>query len=130
MFARITTPARPLSGSRRPPVASVVLATPNRVQGEILGRSLRRLGCDVQLADCAAEARRLIHEGVTTAVLATDLGDESGWLACAKLQWAQPEIRVILLGPTTGRNRPFAEFVGARILLPDIESVARWFGAR
>jgi hypothetical protein len=43
-----------------------------------------------------------------------DAGDESGYLACAKLLQSRPELKVVLVGPArTPKSERFAEFVGA-----------------
>jgi DNA-binding response OmpR family regulator len=65
------------------------------------GRYFRRQGWDVRLVASAAEARRLT--GILTPraiVLDTELPDESGWLACAKLTHEDPGRNVILLAPS------------------------------
>src|SRR5262249_19565504 len=43
-----------------------------------------------------------------------DAGDESGYLACAKLLLTQPEMKVVVVGAErTGKRERFAKFVGA-----------------
>ena len=64
------------------------------------GRYFRRLGWEVHLVASAAEARRLAQKtNPRVMVLDTELPDESGWLACAKLTHEDPSRRVVLLAP-------------------------------
>jgi len=64
------------------------------------GRFFRRQGWDVRLVASAAEARRLLSTlSPRAVVLDTELPDESGWLACAKITQEDPSLSVILLAP-------------------------------
>jgi DNA-binding response OmpR family regulator len=48
-------------------------------------------------------------------LLPEDAGDESGYLACAKLLQTQPELKVVVVGAErTAKNERFAKFVGAK----------------
>ena len=47
-------------------------------------------------------------------VLPEDAGDESAYLACAKLRLTRPELRLVIVGAErTPERERFAEFVGA-----------------
>jgi hypothetical protein len=47
-------------------------------------------------------------------LLPEDAGDESGYLACAKLRMTQPNLKVVVVGDErTPRRERFARFVGA-----------------
>ena len=78
-------------------------------------RCFRRLGWQVYSADTAAEARRLTQAlNAAVLVLDTELPDESGWLACAKLTGEQPDLKVFLVSPRRSAEQArFADFVGA-----------------
>src|SRR5262245_33747108 len=57
------------------------------------------LGWDLTVAKTAKEARKLaVKQRAAAAVLAADLGPESGWLASVKLTRARPGTRVVLVG--------------------------------
>ena len=114
-----------------PIVEQVALAVPNLAATGILGAALRHAGCEVYSVSTSEEARRLVRAGVaTTAILATDLRGESGWLTCAKLQWSHPEVRILLYGPDSALNRRRAAFVGAAALLADPDAVLGWLRPR
>jgi DNA-binding NarL/FixJ family response regulator len=64
------------------------------------GRYFRRLGWEVRLVASATEVRRLLETFSPRAiVLDTELPDESGWLACAKIMHEDPSRYVVLLTP-------------------------------
>lgn len=47
-------------------------------------------------------------------------GDESGYLACAKLLITQPDLKVVVVGKErTAKRERFAEFVGAQFMTED-----------
>jgi hypothetical protein len=53
-------------------------------------------------------------------ILPEDAGDESGYLACAKLLQSQPELKVVVIGPVrTEKSERLAEFVGATFATED-----------
>jgi hypothetical protein len=53
-------------------------------------------------------------------VILEDAGDESGYLACAKLLRSMPEVRVVVVGEErTPERERFAEFVGATFVAED-----------
>ena len=78
----------------------LVLAYVDSAHAAHCGRYFRRLGWEVRLVASAAEARRLVSIcNPRAVVLDTELPDESGWLACAKITQESPECRVYLLAP-------------------------------
>ena len=127
MSATTRVRARAALGPARPVAEPVVLAVPRPAEAAALDGALRRVGCEVFRVSTACEARRLVRMGeVTTAVLATELQDESGWLTCAKLQLTDSAVRVVLYGAESPRLRRLAAFVGAAALLSDADAVAAW----
>jgi DNA-binding response OmpR family regulator len=86
----------------------------------------QRRGWEVCQAQSGAEVRRLAGQtSPAVVVLATELGDESGWLTCDKLTRQQPGVRVILVGAKpTPVTRHFAAFVGAAGLVNQEDGVA------
>ena len=53
-------------------------------------------------------------------LLLEDAGDESGYLACAKLRQTLPELKVVVVGEErTPQRERFAEFVGAAFATED-----------
>ena len=85
------------------------------------------LGWDVTVAKTAKEARKLaLKQRAGAAVLAADLGPESGWLSCVKLTRARPGTRVVLVGKVrTGEMERFATFAGAAGFVAETEGVCR-----
>lgn len=84
------------------------------------GREIRQFGWDLHLANSPSEVRRLARTWSPQLVLLqSDLGDESGWLTCAKLSLERPEQDIVLLKGMEigGTDNSFANFVGARALL-------------
>ena len=66
----------------------------------LCGRHFRRLGWEVHLVSSAAEAYRfLLTNSPRAIVLDTELPDETGWLACAKLRLEDTNSRLFLLAP-------------------------------
>ena len=114
----------------RPRVDRVVLAAPASADAMALTMALRHAGFTVYRAGSVDQIRRLLDASrATAAVLATELGDETGWLMCAKLQWSHPDVRVLLFGPETPSRIRLARFVGADALLADADAVAAWLDA-
>ncbi len=78
----------------------LILAYADSAHAAGAGADFRRLGWEVQLVATAAEARRLAATRSPDAiVLDTELPDESGWLACAKINQDDPALKVVLLAP-------------------------------
>jgi DNA-binding response OmpR family regulator len=97
----------------------VILALPDSTLKAVLTERLRRRGWHVWSAASHCELRRLAAAHFpAAAVLAAEGRDESGWLTCAKLQRAQPRMRVILIGHDDSEAECLAGFVGAAALLP------------
>ena len=115
---------RKRSGWFRP---RAVVALPDPA-GESVEDRLRRHGWVVYRAESAADARNLVRELAPAAVvLPAESDDESGWLACAKLQRLRPGLPVVLVDdrPTPDRER-FTAFVGGAALVP----TGPWLPAR
>jgi len=103
----------------------VVLAHPDPAYASLIGRQLRLLGWDVYQAADGPEVRRMARVlGPAAVVLAAELGNESGWLTCAKLIQEQPGLRVLLVsGQPTPANRRFSRFVGAAGLVSQTDGI-------
>ena len=126
MTPTIRTPVREQRAWKRG-IGRAVVALPDRQQALIVRRLLQRLGWQVIEAGSAAEARELLDDRTSSvAVLATELIDETGWLACAKVKCLAGSADVVLVGPETPHNRRFARFVGAVALLADPVAIAQW----
>lgn len=62
------------------------------------GRYFRRLGWEVQMVGCGADARAFADEyRPDVVVLDAELLDESGWLTGAKISTANPGMHIILV---------------------------------
>jgi ActR/RegA family two-component response regulator len=85
------------------------------------------LGWDVTVAKTAKDARKLaLKQRAAAAVLAADLGPESGWLSSVKLTRSRPGTRVVLVGKVrTGEMERFATFAGAVGFVAETEGVCR-----
>ena len=92
-----------------------VLGLTDAALAEATAQRLRSQGWQVLLAGTAAEVRRVsARMAPTIVVLDVDPPDESGWLACAKLQKLRRRPRVILVDHDAHPMRDdFAQFVGA-----------------
>jgi DNA-binding response OmpR family regulator len=101
---RIQCPARP----------RLVFGYADSVHAARVARYFRRLGWQVHLAGSGREACRLVHDvRPDLVILDTELADESGWLAAAKLLLVQ-EHRVLIVGvEREARHEQFAKFIGA-----------------
>jgi DNA-binding response OmpR family regulator len=102
----------------------VILALPDSTLKAVLTERLRQRGWHVWRASSNGEMRQLAAKHFpAAAVLAAEGRDESGWLSCAKLQRAQPRLRVFLIGHEDPDAECLAGFVGAAALLsPDIDA--------
>lgn len=92
----------------------VVLAGRFRL-GTKVADQLRKLGWEVFTVTTDHDVHATAAEADPHAILLQeDAGDESGYLACAKLRITQPNLKVVLVGADrTPRQERFAEFVGA-----------------
>jgi hypothetical protein len=79
---------------------------------------LRKLGWEVLTVAPGRDLHEAAAEAEPHAMLVPeDAGDESGYLACAKLLQSRPELKVVLVGPQrSDRSERFAEFVGAEFV--------------
>jgi DNA-binding response OmpR family regulator len=92
----------------------VILALPDSTLKAILTERLRQRGWHVWCAASNSELRQLaMRHFPAAAILPAEGRDESGWLTCAKLQRAQPRLRVILVGHDDSDAECLAGFVGA-----------------
>jgi ActR/RegA family two-component response regulator len=108
--------ANDLHGSGRP---RLILAHPNEEYKAIVRRSFRRRNWKIHTAHSAEQVRQLARvHAPELIVLATELGDESGWLTCEKLRDELPTARIVLVAndPSYPLER-FAHFVGAAALV-------------
>jgi len=97
----------------------LILAYADSAHAAQCGRFFRRHGWEVRLVASAAEARRLLTSLSPRAiVLDTELPDESGWLASAKMTQEDPSRNVILLAPHRApESSQHLANVGARALV-------------
>lgn len=88
-----------------------------------VSQHFRMLGWQVHSAHTASDVRRLVRTlDPAAVVLATELRDESGWLACIKLLSEQPERVIVLVGSdVTPEDQSFADFVGAAALVRELD---------
>lgn len=96
------------------PVKRVVLAG-RFALGATVADQFRKLGWEVITVTSDHDVHAAAAETEPHAVLLPeDAGDESGYLACAKLLQTQPELKVVVVGEQrTAERERFAEFVGA-----------------
>jgi DNA-binding response OmpR family regulator len=81
---------------------------------------LRRAGWRVFHASTGDDVRELADDiGPEVVVLPADGSDESGWLTCAKLLEATPELGVIVVGKAAADEPDFARFIGATLVPGD-----------
>jgi hypothetical protein len=100
----------------------VVVALPDSPLKLQLLRLFQQCGFEVHVAAPDHAARRLARDLKPRAlVLPVETEGESGWLTCAKLLWAHPNLRVVLVGRSaTARDERFRRFVGAAALVPEV----------
>jgi response regulator RpfG family c-di-GMP phosphodiesterase len=104
----------------------IVLAGLRAEQAERIRPVLRRLGWPVQEVESGERIGRILERAPGSVVIvATEGGEESGWLVCAKLTHADPKARVVLVGPDTDRHQRLARFAGAAALVADPVEAAR-----
>jgi DNA-binding response OmpR family regulator len=98
----------------------VVLAGRFKLGAKVAER-FRKLGWEVHTVTSDHDVHAAAAETDPHAVLLLeDAGDESGYLACAKLRQGQPDLKVVVVGPEWSLERErFAEFVGATFATED-----------
>jgi DNA-binding response OmpR family regulator len=111
----MVAPSEPLTLSRR----RVVLALPDSPFAARAERALRSEGWEVTRTGEGAAAEAAWRLRPAAVVLATDGDGESGWLTCAKLTYARPQSRVVLVGDDTPGARRLARFVKAAALVSE-----------
>jgi DNA-binding response OmpR family regulator len=98
---------------------NVVLALPESAVTAEAADRLRTLGWRVhRVADCDALRAFTCHTAPNVVVVPADGPDESGWLTCAKLMRAIPQLRVLVVGEPTGEATRLARFIGAEAPVP------------
>ncbi|MBN9117985.1 MAG: response regulator transcription factor [Planctomycetes bacterium] len=92
----------------------VILAGRFRL-GTKVAEQFRKLGWEVVAVTTDHDVHAAAAETEPHAVLLPEsAGEESGYLACAKLLRTQPELKVVVVGAErTPERERFAEFVGA-----------------
>jgi DNA-binding response OmpR family regulator len=90
----------------------------------------RKLGWEVHTLTADHDVHAAAAETEPHAILLQEeAGDESGYLACAKLRSAQPCLKVVVIGSVrTGRRERLAKFVGAEFVT-EAEGVNRLVAA-
>lgn len=105
---------------------SLLLVYSDSAHAAQTARYFRRHGWEVHLAASGAESYRLVQQlKPRVTVVDTELPDESGWLACAKITLQHPDHEVVLL--TSERSEECQARlanVGARALVARSEGVA------
>jgi DNA-binding response OmpR family regulator len=93
----------------------LVIACRDSARAALSSRQFRRLGWEVHLTATGREARRLVAAlRPQVVVLDADLGDESGWLTCAKLHLESPGTRIVLVTDgVTPEQQMYGEAAGA-----------------
>ena len=83
--------------------------------GSKVADQFRKMGWEVFIVSAARDIHAAAVETDPHAVLIPEVtGDESGYLACAKLLQTLPELKVVVVGTErTAKRERFAEFVGA-----------------
>ncbi len=89
--------------------------------GASVAEQFRRLGWEVHTVTVEHDVHTATAETDPHAVLVQEeAGDESGYLACAKLRHTQPDLKVVVVGAEWSPERErFAEFVGATFATED-----------
>jgi biotin carboxylase len=92
----------------------VVLAGRFKIGAKVADH-FQKLGWEVFTITTEHDVHATVAETNPHAILLLeDAGDESGYLASAKLLQTQPELKVVVVGAErTGKRERFAEFVGA-----------------
>jgi hypothetical protein len=102
------------AGSSGRTARRVVLAGRFRLGAKVADH-LRKLGWEVFTVTTVHDIHAAAAETNPHAILLLeDAGDESGYLACAKLRYTLPNLKVVVVGEErTPQRERFAEFVGA-----------------
>jgi DNA-binding response OmpR family regulator len=89
--------------------------------GSKVADRFRKLGWDVRTVTSDADVHAAAAETDPHAlVLLEEAGEESGYLACAKLRRTQPDMKVVVVGTEwTPERERFAEFVGGTFATED-----------
>jgi CheY-like chemotaxis protein len=89
--------------------------------GAKVAERFRKLGWEVHTVTSDHDVHAAAAETSPHAVLLPeDAGNESGYLACAKLRQRQPDLKVVVVGTEwTPQRERFAEFVGAAFATED-----------
>jgi hypothetical protein len=98
----------------------VVLAGPFKL-GPKVAEQFRKLGWEVHTVTTEHDIHAAAARTEPHAILLSEFGgDESGYLACAKLLLTQPDLKVVVVGKErTPKRERFAEFVGASFATED-----------
>ena len=90
-----------------------------------LAQHFTKLGWQVKHVADSAAARRAVADCRAYAVfLPTESGTESGFLACAKMAFGQPQTRVVLVGPDRAGYEEYARFAkAAGYVTPDMSAI-------
>src|SRR5438128_1952123 len=98
----------------------VVLAGRFRLGAKVADQ-LRKLGWEVYTVATDHDVHAAAAETNPHAILLPEVaGDESGYLACAKLLQTRPKMKVVVVGSErTPQRERFAEFVGATFVTED-----------
>ena len=117
-------PTPPKRSARR-----VVLAGRFKL-GVKVADQFRKLGWEVFTVTTDHDVHAAAAETDPHAILLLeDAGDESGYLACAKLLQTQPNLKVVVVGTErTPQRERFAEFVGASFVT-EADGVSELVGA-
>jgi biotin carboxylase len=111
----INCTTRHTSTTFSPRAAKRVILAGRFALGAKVADQFRKLGWEVTTVTTDHDVHAAAAETDPHAILLLeDAGDESGYLACAKLLQSAPELKVVVVGAerTPARER-FAEFVGA-----------------
>lgn len=123
--------------TRTDPAREAVLARPAVALALPAGRGADDLAAELELngvrvkrtaGDCGRLAR--VAGGVTAVVLSAGGAEQSGWLTCAKLLAARPNLRVILIDERFNAKRErLALFAGATAVLDATQPAEELAGA-
>ncbi|MCI0703655.1 MAG: hypothetical protein L0241_21460 [Planctomycetia bacterium] len=103
------------SATLKPRAAKRVVLAGGFAFGSTVADQFRKLGWEVFTVPAEHDIHATAAETNPHAVLLPEMaGDESGYLACAKLRQTLPEVKVVVVGnERTGARERLAKFVGA-----------------